>query len=215
MLIFDIFLLSLHTLIKQRLNQTRYLSTETDNTMTNFDSQKLTELVLYILGKTGGVDFYHAFKILYFAEMKHLAKWGSGIVPDEFCALKYGPVPTRLYDAVKELNHPQMALAENLAEVVQLAGEDAPNILLPKRQANLNFLSKSEIEALDKSIAENESLTFGQLIRKSHDAAWDEANRRINGTNVISPISMAKVLNADEAILEYIEEQIQLEAALK
>ncbi|MDE5644040.1 MAG: SocA family protein [Muribaculaceae bacterium] len=183
--------------------------------MTSFDSKKLTELVLYILGKTGGVDFYHTFKILYFAEMKHLAKWGSGIVPDEFCALKYGPVPTRLYDAVKELNQPRMALSECLAEVVQFAGEDAPNVLLPKREANLRFLSKSEIDVLDSAIEENESLTFGQLMLKSHDKAWEEANRRINGTNIISPISMAKVLNADEAMLDYIEEQLQLESALR
>ncbi len=183
--------------------------------MTDFDSKKLTELVLYILCKTGGVDFYHAFKILYFAEMKHLAKWGSGIVPDEFCALKYGPVPTHLYDAVKELPNPQMRLSEDLAEVVQFAGEDAPNVLLPKREANMNFLSKSEVDALNEAIAENESLTFGQLRRKSHDAAWDEAHRRVNGTNVISPVAMAKVMNADEAILEYIEEQLEIDSALK
>lgn len=183
--------------------------------MTNFDSKKLTELVLYILCKTGGVDFYHVFKILYFAEMKHLAKWGSGIVPDEFCALKYGPVPTHLYDAVKELGHSRMRLSGELSEVVQFAGEDAPNVLLPKRDANVDFLSKSEIDALDQSIIEHESMTFGQLMRKSHDAAWDEANRRVHGTNVISPISMAKVMNADEAMLEYIEEQMQIEAALR
>lgn len=183
--------------------------------MTNYDSKKLTELVLFILGKTGGVDFYHAFKILYFAEMKHLAKWGSGIVPDEFCALKYGPVPTQLYDAVKELNHPCMILSEELSEVIQFAGEDAPNVLLPKREANLKYISKSEIEALEQSIDENESLTFGQLMRKSHDEAWEEANRRTNGTNVISPVSMARVLNADDAMLEYIEEQMQIESALK
>ena len=183
--------------------------------MTNYDSKKLTELVLFILGKTGGVDFYHAFKILYFAEMKHLAKWGSGIVPDEFCALKYGPVPTQLYDAVKELNHPRMILSEELSEVIQFAGEDAPNVLLPKREANLKYLSKSEIEALEQSIEENESLTFGQLMRKSHDEAWEEANRRTNGTNVIPPASMARVLNADDAMLEYIEEQMQIESALK
>lgn len=183
--------------------------------MTNFDSNKLTELVLYILEKTGGMDFYHAFKILYFAEMSHLAKWGSGIVPDEFRALKYGPVPSRLYDAVKELNQPRTTLAECLADVVRLAGEDAPNVLLPKREANLKFLSKSEIEALDGSIEENKSLTFGQLMRKSHDEAWDEANRRANGTNVISPLSMAKVLHADEAMLEYIEEQMQIDSVLK
>lgn len=183
--------------------------------MTNYDCKKLTELVLFILGKTGGVDFYHAFKILYFAEMKHLAKWGSGIVPDEFCALKYGPVPTQLYDAVKELNHPRMILSEELSEVIQFAGEDAPNVLLPKREANLKYISKSEIEALEQSIKENESLTFGQLMRKSHDEAWEEANRRTNGTNVISPVSMARVLNADDAMLEYIEEQMQIESALK
>ncbi len=183
--------------------------------MTNYDSKKLTELVLFILGKTGGVDFYHAFKILYFAEMKHLAKWGSGIVPDEFCALKYGPVPTQLYDAVKELDRPRMTLSEELSKVIQFAGEDAPNVLLPKREANLKFLSKSEIEALEQSIEENKSLTFGQLMRKSHDEAWDEANRRVNGTNIISPISMAKVLHADNAMLEYIEEQMQISSVLK
>ena len=183
--------------------------------MTNYDSKKLTELVLFILGKTGGVDFYHAFKILYFAEMKHLAKWGSGIVPDEFCALKYGPVPTQLYDAVKELDRPRMTLSKELSEVIQFAGEDAPNVLLPKREANLKFLSKSEIEALEQSIEENKSLTFGQLMRKSHDEAWDEANRRVNGTNIISPISMAKVLHADNAMLEYIEEQMQISSVLK
>lgn len=183
--------------------------------MTDFDRNKIRELVLYILDKIGGVDFYHAFKILYFAEMKHLAKWGSGIVPDEFCALKYGPVPTRLYDAVKDLNHPHMSLSEELSEVIQFAGEDAPNILLSKRKADMRYLSKSEIEALDESIAENKSLTFGQLMKKSHDEAWEEAHRRVNGSNIISPVSMAKVLNADDAILGYIEEQIQIDSALK
>ncbi len=183
--------------------------------MKDFDSKKLTELFLYILDKTGGVDFYHTFKILYFAEMKHLAKWGSGIVPDEFCALRYGPVPTNLYEAIKELNQPKMTLSSELSEVVQFAGEDASNVLLPKRGANVKCFSKSEIEALNQSIEENKSLTFGQLMRKSHDEAWEEANRRVNGSNVISPLSMAKVLNADEVMLEYIEEQIKIEVALR
>lgn len=183
--------------------------------MTNFDSKKLTELVLYILCKTGGLDFYHVFKILYFAEMKHLAKWGSRIVPDEFCALKYGPVPSHLYDAVKDIGNPRMTLSEELAKVAQFAGEDAPNVLLPKREVNLSFLSKSEIDALNESIVEHESMTFGQLMKKSHDSAWDEANRNVHGNNVISPVSMAKVLNADEAMLEYIEEQMQIDSALR
>lgn len=183
--------------------------------MTNFESKKLSELVLYILQKTGGMDFYHVFKILYFAEMEHLAKWGTGLVPDKFCALKYGPVPTHLYNAVKELNKPTAQLAVDLSEVTHFAGEDAPNILLPKRNADFGYLSRSEIEALDKSINENESLSFGQLVRKSHDAAWKEADKHLNGSNVISPLSMAKVMNADEAMLQYIEDQMQIDSALR
>lgn len=183
--------------------------------MIEFNRKKLAELVLYILGKTGGLDFYHVFKILYFAEMKHLATWGFGIVPDEFCALKYGPVPTSLYDAIKELNQPKMSLSEELSKVVAFAGEDAPNVLLPKREVNLDFLSKSEIDVLNQAIEENQSLTFGQLMAKSHDDAWKEANSRENGSNVISPVSMAKVLFADEAMLDYINEQMEIESALK
>ncbi len=179
-----------------------------------FNNNKLIEILLYILCKTGGIDYYHAFKILYFAEMKHLAKWGTRIIPDEFCALKYGPVPTRLYDAVKDLGHPNMELAEELAKVVCFAGDDAPNVLLPQREFDERYFSKSEIEVLNASIEENANLTFGELKRKSHDAAWDEADRRINGTNVISPISMAKVLNADDAMLEYIKEQLEIDMAL-
>ena len=183
--------------------------------MTQFESRKLIEMVLYILERTGGIDFYHVFKILYFAEMEHLAKWGSRIVPDEFRALKYGPVPSTLYAAIKELNTPKIRLAEELAAVTKFAGEDAPNVLLPKQKANLKFLSKSEIEALNKSIDENKSLTFTQLMYKSHDEAWSEANRRVNGNNIISPVSIAKILNADEAILEYIEEQLRIDSSLK
>lgn len=183
--------------------------------MIDFNRKKLAELVLYILGKTRGLDFYHVFQILYFAEMKHLATWGFGIVPDEFCALKYGPVPTSLYDAIKELNQPKMALSEELSKVIAFAGEDAPNVILPKREVNLDYLSKSEIEVLNQAIEENQALAAEQLLRKSQDDAWEDANSRENGSNVISPVSMAKVLFANEAMLDYINEQMEIESALK
>ena len=78
----------------------------------------------------------------------------------------------------------------------------------------MDFLSRSEVEVLNQAIEENKSLTFGQLMMKSHDGAWEEAHRRANGSNVISPISMAKVLTADDAMLEYIVEQQEIEKLL-
>ncbi len=79
----------------------------------------------------------------------------------------------------------------------KFAGNDAPNVLLPESPANMNYIAKSEVEALDESIAENAHLTFGQLKQKSHDKAWYEAYHKVNGTNIISPITMLEVMDAD------------------
>lgn len=183
--------------------------------MTSFDRRKLIEIVLYILEKTGGVDFYHTFKILYYAEMKHLAKWGSKIIGDDFCSLPYGPVPTKLYDAVKQLGniHLNGLLAQELDQAVSFAGEDAPQVLLGKRSPDMTYISESETEALDAAIKENANISFAVLKQKSHDAAWEEAFMS-TGKKVISPVSMAKVINADASILEYIQEQELLQQSL-
>ena len=90
--------------------------------MNKFEQQKTIEVVLYILNETGGIDFYHLFKIIYFAEMKHLAKWGHRILSDPLCAMDYGPVPTMLYDAVKGTNARGTVLADLLTEKVKFAG---------------------------------------------------------------------------------------------
>lgn len=182
--------------------------------MNKFEQQKIIEVVLYILNKTGGIDFYHVFKIIYFAEMKHLAKWGHRILSDDLCALDYGPVPTMLYDAVKGKNAKDTSLADLLKNNTKFAGNDAPNVLLPESPANMNYISKSEVEALDESIAENAHLTFGQLKQKSHDKAWYEAYHKVNGTNIISPITMLEVIDADESVIEYVKEQLELEEEL-
>lgn len=179
--------------------------------MTTFDQKSLIEIVLYILNKTGGIDFYHIFKIIYFAEMKHLAKWGLRLQKDDLCALEYGPVPSRLYNAVK---HKDPQLSDMLFEVADFAGKDAPNVLLPKRPADMDYISKSEQDALDESIEENANLTFGQLKEKSHDAAWKEAYEKQKGRKIISPASMARVAGLDEEAIGYINEQLELELAL-
>ena len=52
--------------------------------MDEFEMKKLAEVILYILHKTRTIDYYHLFKILYFAEREHLAKWGFRITSDTF-----------------------------------------------------------------------------------------------------------------------------------
>ena len=180
--------------------------------MTNFDKRCLMEVLLYILNETKGTDIYHVLKILYFAEQKHLVKWGSRITADRFRAYEYGPVTDQLYHAIRNSRKLDKELPGMLQEVACFAGDDAPNVLLAKREADRDYLSKSEMECLDEAIRENVGLTFDELKRKSHDAAWQEAYEAADDT--MSTLSIAKAAGADEAMLEYIMEQLEIDKAL-
>lgn len=164
------------------------------------DWQKLKEVVLYIITATKGLDYYRVFKVLYFAEREHLKRYGKRIVPDDFVALPYGPVPTRLYDGIKE---------EDYSEIFDIV-EDYT--LIPIRNCNMDYLSTSNIECLDQSIRDNAGLSFPELKEKSHDTAWEKATK--TRSRIISPIDMAIEAGASESIVNYIQEEELLEATL-
>ncbi len=180
--------------------------------MISSDQKSLKEMVIYILNKTKGLDYYRVFKVLYFAEMEHLATWGARMIEDDFCALSHGPVPTQLYNAVKELDAPKSDLAILMSEDVEIAGLDAPNVLLAKREADMSRISLACKEALDKSIEENVALSFFALRRKSHDKAWEAAFNRVDKRMSLTEI--AKVKGIDECTLAYLKEQLEIQAAL-
>ena len=174
-------------------------------------------MVLYILNKTGGTDLYHVLKILYFAEQKHLLEWGTKMVPDDFHAYDYGPVPDQLYKALHNNCKYGSELPAMFAEAVRFAGNDAPNVLLPNREPDMEWLSRADIECLDASISENLGLSFGQLLKKSHDEAWQEAwqKSQLGSDDIMNTVSIARAAGASEGLLEYIEEQAEIEAALR
>lgn len=183
--------------------------------MDAFEQKSLLEAVLYILKRTGGIGYYQVFKILYFAEKNHLAKWGSSMIPDRFCALENGPVPTFLYDALRGHGRRECPELQNLLkEGVQNGSDDAAYILTARRDPDMNYLSKSEIEELDRSIAENSSLSFAELKDKSHDSAWNKAYySKHSGRKYMDPVLMAKAADADKSTIAYLKDSLELQSA--
>lgn len=181
--------------------------------MTQFDKHKLTEVVLYILNKTKGLDYYHVFKIIYFANIAHLAKYGFPMVSDEFCALPDGPVPSILYNCIKGDAYCDKELQDMLKNNVSKGADDAYYMLEAKRNADLDYLSKADIEALDNSISENAKLSYGELREKSHGEEWNRAYQS-QGRKVMDIIGMAKDAMASDDMIEYIKENLAVEAAL-
>ena len=71
-------------------------------TKSNFNIGKAKASVLFIINNIGETDLLKIFKILYFAERNHLAKYGRLILNDDYVAMKNGPVPSKLYDLFKK-----------------------------------------------------------------------------------------------------------------
>ncbi|OAV64863.1 putative phage-associated protein [Bacteroidales bacterium Barb6XT] len=139
--------------------------------MTSDDFLNLKAVVLFIVNYCREISYFHVFKILYFAEGKHCARYGRRIMNDSFHALPEGPVPSALYDAVKIAagdkqrtgDYPLLALISDALSVKD------KYILTAKEQPDMDYLSKSDIECLTESIKENKDIPKGELSAKSHD----------------------------------------------
>jgi uncharacterized phage-associated protein len=172
--------------------------------MNHDDVLKLKAAVLYVVNKCGEIGYMHLFKILYFANREHYAKYGRSIINDTFCALPKGPVPSFLYDAVK----PNVSKSGDQKIIFDSLYNQDPTyyyLLSTKEAPDMDELSKSDILCLDKSIKENIDLDMDSLSEKSHDTAWKEAWDKGPARPMMN-LSIAKAGGANRAMLEYIKE---------
>lgn len=176
------------------------------------DILKLKAVVLYVINKFNGVDILRLFKIIYFANKDHLARYGRSIVNDDFRALERGPVPSAIYDAIK------VSRGQNKAEnyksfnpvytSIETGDDDLSYIVFPKEKPDMDELSKSDVECLEKSFQENKDKSFSEISLKSHDSAWHAARENNDSNNPsMDIIEMAIAGGANSAMVEYIKER--------
>lgn len=160
-------------------------------------------LLLYILQKLGGrSDIHKLFKILYFAEQKHLVRFGATISQDHYHAMKNGPVPSIAYDIYKSVKEGGVSYARYFSAIDRFSIEalEAPD---------MDFLSESEMRCIDESVRENKGLSFNALTEKSHDEAWNQTAQ----DREISPVAIARAGGADSHMVKYIEHQLLIHSA--
>lgn len=166
-------------------------------------------LLLYILSKLGGkADFHKIFKILYFADQKHLSRYGSSISSDQYIAMANGPVPSMAYDIFKSLRGDSLLCKckSQFSPYFDLEGEYS---VRSKANAHMDYIAESERECIDESVKENKNLSFKNLTCKSHDMAWGKADK--NGQ--IDTLKMAMAAGAHRDMLEYVKDHIENQSA--
>ena len=173
-----------------------------------FNEEKAISAILYISKKLLSAtdkrikaDFHKIFKILYFADQKHLHRYGRPIVGDCYIAMKSGPVPSRIYDILKDAKD-----KKDYTNFIDVRGY----YVHPKQEPDMDMFSESDIECIDKSIEENKYLTFDELLEKSHDSAYKKATK----DDKISLSEIAKAGGTSKEMLSYIKTLAENETIL-
>lgn len=130
------------------------------------------------------VTQYDLVKTLFLADRAHLNEWGRPVTYDNYCAMFHGPVPSLAYDLLKGN---EKALRDY--HLHSLPWKSVPHVNSTKHffstEGALNpkdFLSESDIEALENSLGVVKSLGFDQTRRLTHeDPAYVDAWREDGG----------------------------------
>ncbi|MDR3226282.1 MAG: SocA family protein [Prevotellaceae bacterium] len=162
-----------------------------------FNLEKSLNAILYIAHKLQRKDFHKIFKVLYFADREHLSKYGRPITGDTYIKMINGPVPSKIYDIFKAVKGDSF-FSDEATEYKKLFNIVNDYIIEPLQLANLDFLSKTDIEEIDNSLLIYGNLPFGEITKLSHDYAWASA---IDDC----PIDMANILREVGQSEDYIE----------
>jgi uncharacterized phage-associated protein len=179
-----------------------------------FQEEKAIAALLYIARQLISLknpkakpDLHKIFKILYFADQKHLARYGRPILGDFYIAMDHGPVPSQVYDMVK------IVRGDTFFEPgrdYDAFFEVRDHYIHPKQKPSMDLFSESDLECIDESFRENKFLSFNQLKDKSHDEAYCKAAK----DDKISYRKMAKLAGANASMLAYIQEVAENERLL-
>ncbi len=172
-----------------------------------FDRNVAINVVLYILQRLGGkADMHKIFKILYFAERKHLSVYGRRIVGDDFNAMQYGPVPSKIYDMLKGIRGDSF-FSEEASKYCEYIKAVNKETFQAEKDYDGEYISESAKECLDEAVEMCKGLSFNQLTDLSHDFAWSNTSRN----KIISYADMMREIGEDEGYAQYVQERIREE----
>ena len=166
-----------------------------------FDTEKSLNAILYIASKLKRKDIHKIFKILYFSDRNHLAKYGRTITGDTYIKMEAGPVPSNIYDIIKAVRGDSFftPYGKKYAEKFTI---EANCLIKPTKEANLDYLSLTDIKEIDAVIAQYGEMSFAQLKMASHDFAW--SNSKDN--EEISFEDLLRETGEDEEFISYLKE---------
>ncbi len=170
--------------------------------MSDLRSEKALNVLLYVAGKLRRKgNLYWILKAIYFADKKHLQRYGRQIFQQDHMKLDWGNVPTYTYDIVSHVRGTKLQphMPKNVKNRIKV---DETNTVTPIEKPEMRYFSASELKCLNSAIDAVKSLDFEQLKNFSHrDPVFKKAKLKhyIPIEDIVATFS-----NAEE-LLEYIK----------
>ena len=175
------------------------------NIQFEFDSDVAANTALYLLKKLGAQDILKLMFLIFYADRRHLIRYGMPITGDSYSATKHGPIPMSTYDLL-------CGGEKNFArEYFSRKG----NKIRARRTAKIDEdqFSDSIVEVLDEICEEYGTLTAKKLMsqiraEKEYQQLWGQ-----DSTITAFPISYESILHyhADDKMKSIIAEQQEIE----
>ncbi|MCR4602246.1 MAG: SocA family protein [Prevotella sp.] len=173
-----------------------------------FKQDVAIQAILFIVQQMGGkCDIHKCHKILYFADNEHLAKWGRSITGDSYVKMDFGPVPTCIYDLIKAVRGDSYFASQVDDIRKNLFHIENNKDIVATSKPDMDYLSETDVEILEKYIQQLEPLDFNEVTRTSHGYAWTNAQQ--NGE--ISIHDRLKEMGESEDYIHFVEEQLEAE----
>lgn len=176
---------------------------------TSFDKDRALQSVLYIIEAMGGrCDMHKIFKTLYFADRMHISEYGRSITSDRYIAMQFGPVPSKTDDIFKAVRGDSFFSdkADDLKTYFRFVNK---YIVEGCVAPDVDYLSESDVECLDKAILLCKNLNFGQLTELSHGLAWQSTSR----DREMSVKDILREAGDTEEYVDYIASRLKMESA--
>jgi len=143
----------------------------------NINRKKTLEAVLWVLNQRNEVNMYNLLKIFFHADVLSMNLHGRPITGDNYLAYQFGTVPENIYFGLIRNDPIYMELFE--IDDIPINYDKRRYQLSTKRKADVEYLSISDIECLNKGIDEYIDLSFQEAKEKNHShSAWKNAYRK-------------------------------------
>ncbi|MDD9853505.1 MAG: Panacea domain-containing protein [Deltaproteobacteria bacterium] len=169
-----------------------------------FEPERALASLLYLAAKLPRPTLHSISKLLYFADKRHLWKYGCLMFGDRYVAMENGPVPSAIYDMMKAVR--DNACVQSVRGIPMEQLKQSLSVtefhVTPLQAANAMKLSESNWKCMDWAVEEYGNCTFDELTDRSHDETWAETAPN----SVISVEAMTIGVKHREALLEYLRD---------